>query len=253
MAAVLDPYRDQHIGTALKMHQRVWALEQGIDTIVWTFDPLVRRNARVNLLKLGVDVDGFEVDFYGSMDDGINSGDPTDRLFAWWHLDSPRVFSASMGQLVPVDPIDLVVSGRDAIEIELPEDIVALRATDPVAAAPVAHRRARGVPRRVRRRLPRHRGQPDRQLRPGEAAMTIDRFRLHRLRHPAGPSVPHELRHRDRARRHPRRGHLDGRRERLGRVRDDVLAGLQLRVRRRGDRRHDPPPRAGAGRGGRPR
>lgn len=134
MAAVLDPYRDQHIGTALKMHQRVWALEHGIDTIVWTFDPLVRRNARVNLLKLGVDVDGFEVDFYGSMDDGINSGDPTDRLFAWWYLDSPRVFSASMGQLVPVDAIDLVVSGRDAIEIELPDDIVALRATDPVAA-----------------------------------------------------------------------------------------------------------------------
>ena len=135
MAAVLDPYRDQHIGTALKMHQRVWALEQGIDTIVWTFDPLVRRNARVNLLKLGVEVDGFEVDFYGSMDDGINSGDPTDRLFAWWRLDSPLVFSASMGQLVPVDPIDLVVSGRDAIEIEVPEDIVSLRATDPVAAA----------------------------------------------------------------------------------------------------------------------
>jgi predicted GNAT superfamily acetyltransferase len=134
MAAVLDPYRDQHIGTALKMHQRVWALSQGIDTIVWTFDPLVRRNARVNLLKLGVDVDGFEVDFYGSMDDGINSGDPTDRLFAWWHLDSPRVYSASMGQLVPIDPVDLIVGGRDALEIELPEDIVALRAADPVAA-----------------------------------------------------------------------------------------------------------------------
>jgi predicted GNAT superfamily acetyltransferase len=39
-----------------------------------------------------------------------------------------------MGRLVPVDPIDLVVSGRDALEIELPEDIVALRATDAAAA-----------------------------------------------------------------------------------------------------------------------
>ena len=134
MAAVLDPFRDQHIGTALKMHQRVWALDHGIDTIVWTFDPLVRRNARVNLLKLGVDVDGFEVDFYGNMDDGINSGDPTDRLFAWWRLDAPQVVSASMGRIVPVDPIDLIVGGRDVIEIELPEDIVALRAADPVAA-----------------------------------------------------------------------------------------------------------------------
>lgn len=135
MAAVLEPYRDQHIGSALKMHQRVWALEQGIDTIVWTFDPLVRRNARVNLLKLGVDVEGFEVDFYGSMDDGINSGDPTDRLFAWWRIDTPRAYAALAGRLEPLDLLALADSGRDAIELELPEDIVALRAIDPEAAA----------------------------------------------------------------------------------------------------------------------
>ena len=85
------------------------------------------------LVKL--DVDGFEVDFYGSMDDGINSGDPTDRLFAWWRLDSPRVYAASAGRIEPIDPVDLIVTGRDAIEIELPDDIVALRATDPDAAA----------------------------------------------------------------------------------------------------------------------
>jgi predicted GNAT superfamily acetyltransferase len=135
MAAVLDPFRDQHIGTALKMHQRVWALDHGIDTIVWTFDPLVRRNARLNLIKLGVEVDGFEVDFYGSMDDGINTGDPTDRLFAWWRLDSPRAYAAAAGRLEPLDPTDLVIAGRDILEIELPDDIVALRAADPVAAA----------------------------------------------------------------------------------------------------------------------
>jgi predicted GNAT superfamily acetyltransferase len=134
MAAVLEPYRDRSIGTALKMHQRVWALQQGIDTIVWTFDPLVRRNARLNLLKLGVDVEGFEVDFYGSMDDGINSGDPTDRLFAWWRLDSPRVYAASMGRLVPLDPVELVASGRDVTVVDLPDDIVAVRAADPQAA-----------------------------------------------------------------------------------------------------------------------
>lgn len=135
MAAVLEPYRDQHIGSALKLHQRAWALANDIDTIVWTFDPLVRRNARVNLLKLGVDVDGFEVDFYGSMDDGINSGDPTDRLFAWWRLASPRVHRALAGHLEPLDLVSLAEAGRDVLEIELPEDIVALRAADPDAAA----------------------------------------------------------------------------------------------------------------------
>lgn len=135
MAAVLDPYRDQHIGSALKLHQRVWALERGIDTIGWTFDPLVRRNAVVNLIKLGVDVDGLEPDFYGSMDDAINAGDPTDRLFAWWRLTSPRAVAASLGQLHRLDTAELVAAGRDIVEVELPDDIVALRSTDPDAAA----------------------------------------------------------------------------------------------------------------------
>jgi predicted GNAT superfamily acetyltransferase len=135
MAAVLEPFRDQHIGSALKMHQRVWALENAIDTIVWTFDPLVRRNAVVNLVKLGVDVEGYEVDFYGDMDDEINAADPSDRMFAWWRLTSERAIAASLGRLERLDTIDLVVSGRDVIEIELPADIVAVRAESTEAAA----------------------------------------------------------------------------------------------------------------------
>lgn len=130
MAAVLDGYRDQHIGAALKLHQRAWALDHGIDTIVWTFDPLVRRNVRLNLLKLGADVDGFEVDFYGSMDDGINTDDPTDRLFAWWRLDSDRVAAALAGGLPPVDVAARVAAGDEIRVVELPADIVAVRAAD---------------------------------------------------------------------------------------------------------------------------
>jgi predicted GNAT superfamily acetyltransferase len=135
MAAVLVPCRDQHIGSALKMHQRVWALGNDLDTVVWTFDPLVRRNAVVNLVKLGADVEGYEVDFYGDMDDEINAEDPSDRMFAWWRLTSERAVAASMGHVERLDTIELVVSGRDVIEIELPEDIVALRAESPEAAA----------------------------------------------------------------------------------------------------------------------
>ncbi|MFY9232463.1 MAG: hypothetical protein WAO50_11205, partial [Candidatus Nanopelagicales bacterium] len=133
MAGALEPYRNQHIGTALKLHQRVWAHDVGIDTIVWTFDPLVRRNARFNLIKLGVDVDGFEPNFYGEMDDGINSGDATDRLFAWWRLGSARIAAAMAGELSDLDVQELVAAGRDVREVELPEDIVAVRAADPAA------------------------------------------------------------------------------------------------------------------------
>lgn len=134
MAAVLPEHRDHHIGSLLKQHQRLWALERGIDTIVWTFDPLVRRNAVVNLVKLGVDVRGYEVDFYGSMDDEINAADPSDRLFAWWRLTSPRAVAAARGELTRIDPIDCVVAGRDVIEIELPEDITVLRQSQPAVA-----------------------------------------------------------------------------------------------------------------------
>ena len=135
MAAVLEPYRDQHVGAALKLHQRCWALEHDIDTVVWTFDPLVRRNAVLNVVKLGVDVEGFEVDFYGSMDDGINVGDPSDRLFAWWRLASPRALAAMRGESIRLDVAELTSEGRDVREIALPADIVGLREADPQEAA----------------------------------------------------------------------------------------------------------------------
>jgi predicted GNAT superfamily acetyltransferase len=129
MAAVLPHVRDRRIGTALKGHQREWCLARGLDTVVWTFDPLVRRNAYVNLVRLGVEVRGFEVDFYGPMADAINAADETDRLFAWWRLRSSRARAAAAGRLAPL-PL------RPGLrEIPIPEDIVALRADDPDGAA----------------------------------------------------------------------------------------------------------------------
>ncbi|MEY3382812.1 MAG: hypothetical protein RLZZ17_550, partial [Actinomycetota bacterium] len=56
MAAVLPGHRDLNIGTELKLHQYQWALETKLPFITWTFDPLVKRNAKLNLLKLGVEI-----------------------------------------------------------------------------------------------------------------------------------------------------------------------------------------------------
>lgn len=135
MAAVRAPYRNQNIGSALKLHQKQWALEHGYDTITWTFDPLVRRNARINLLKLGVDVFDYFPDFYGDLADGINAGDPTDRVMAHWILTSePR--SAMITGDIPVAlanengrPVQYGATGTSVL-CYLPEDIVELRATD---------------------------------------------------------------------------------------------------------------------------
>lgn len=126
MAGVLDPYRNRRIGTTIKHHQRLWALERGIDTVVWTFDPLVSRNATLNLVNLGVTVRGYEPNFYGAMMDSINAGDESDRVFAWWDLTSERARAAARGELAPITDISAT-----QVVVQTPEDIVQIRMTDP--------------------------------------------------------------------------------------------------------------------------
>jgi len=84
-------------GFALKQHQRAWALERGISEIIWTFDPLIRRNAWFNLVKLGAVAVSYHADFYGPMEDGINAGNPSDRCLVRWHLHTAKAVAASVG------------------------------------------------------------------------------------------------------------------------------------------------------------
>jgi predicted GNAT superfamily acetyltransferase len=142
MAAVLAAWQDRHVGTAIKMHQRAWALRHDVPVVAWTFDPLVRRNARFNLLKLGAGVTEYLPDFYGPMSDEVNAGDRSDRLLAWWQVGSDRAAAAAAGRLEPYqDPADAaggLQPYRDppagAVVVPLPRDVVALRRTDPEAA-----------------------------------------------------------------------------------------------------------------------
>jgi predicted GNAT superfamily acetyltransferase len=85
------------VGFALKVHQRAWALARGLTEVVWTFDPLVARNAWFNLAKLGATPTGYLVDFYGPMTDAINAGTASDRLLLTWRLQDPAVAAACAG------------------------------------------------------------------------------------------------------------------------------------------------------------
>ena len=155
MAAVREDLRDRRIGTALKLHQRWWSMDQGIPVVSWTFDPIVRRNARLNIIRLGVEVRDYHPDFYGVMTDAINAGDRTDRLVAWWNVGSERAAIASEGGLAPASAArlralgarDLVAVGstdapaigmppsaEETVIVALPEDVVALRRSAPDAA-----------------------------------------------------------------------------------------------------------------------
>ncbi|MGH9064999.1 MAG: GNAT family N-acetyltransferase [Acidimicrobiales bacterium] len=104
VAGVIPSAQGRHVGSALKLHQRAWALERGLGTITWTFDPLVRRNAFFNLTKLGAGATTYLTDFYGEMRDGINEGQGSDRLLVRWDLCSEKAAEAAAGRVAEPVP-----------------------------------------------------------------------------------------------------------------------------------------------------
>ncbi|MEF2526908.1 MULTISPECIES: GNAT family N-acetyltransferase [Streptomyces] len=129
------------IGLALKLHQREWALARGIKRITWTYDPLIRRNAYFNLVKLGARPEEYLQSFYGAMDDAINGGDESDRVLTAWDLTvTAEPYSldlpADVARAVTNDDGRPVIGTTDAatVLIDLPDDIESLRRTDPSAA-----------------------------------------------------------------------------------------------------------------------
>jgi predicted GNAT superfamily acetyltransferase len=115
------------VGFLLKQAQRDWCLARGIDEVTWTMDPMVARNARFNLHKLGAVADRFHRDYYGPMDDAFNRGERSDRLEIRWELRSERVERAMAGS--PPEP-----PGQGVELVRVPEDYHGLRDRDPEAA-----------------------------------------------------------------------------------------------------------------------
>lgn len=98
MLAVLPEYRNAGLGRRLKLAQRDDALARGFDLMEWTFDPLEIKNAYLNIARLGAIVRRYEPDFYGPSSSPLQGGLPTDRLYAEWWLNSPRVNDLLSGE-----------------------------------------------------------------------------------------------------------------------------------------------------------
>lgn len=88
---VLPEYQSMGLGYRLKVAQREQMLRQGIDIIVWTYDPLEGRNATLNIEKLGGVVCSYARDIYGHVQNPLQTGLTTDRFLLEWHLMSDRV------------------------------------------------------------------------------------------------------------------------------------------------------------------
>jgi predicted GNAT superfamily acetyltransferase len=90
MLAVREEARGKQLGEKLKNYQRDLVRAVGVETMFWTFDPLVARNAHFNLNRLGARIAEYIPNFYGSNTGSILHGAlPTDRFVAEWQLTSP--------------------------------------------------------------------------------------------------------------------------------------------------------------------
>ncbi|MCS6873183.1 MAG: GNAT family N-acetyltransferase [Pyrinomonadaceae bacterium] len=103
MTAVDKEYQNLGIGAKLKWAQRERALEEGIKYIKWTFQPAQARNAFFNLERLGAIVRTYAPNFYGTdyiFVEGKQTkyGIDSDRLFAEWYLEDPKVVALSKGE-----------------------------------------------------------------------------------------------------------------------------------------------------------
>lgn len=91
MLGVRPDYRNHGLGFALKRAQWQMVRRQGIDLITWTYDPLLSRNAHLNIQRLGAVCNTYLHEAYGEMRDHINTGLPSDRFQVDWWVNTRRV------------------------------------------------------------------------------------------------------------------------------------------------------------------
>lgn len=144
MTGVRPDYQGKRIGVELKLRQRLWALENGYQTIRWTADPLIPGNANFNLGLLGRDaclyINTYHVNFYGDMDDDINRGMPSDRIESTWCIARPSLHTAMSPQIVnllsadgdnrPVISPDCGAWNEPEYRVDLPGQFEHLRRND---------------------------------------------------------------------------------------------------------------------------
>ncbi|MGQ0766714.1 MAG: hypothetical protein ACT4OZ_13750 [Gemmatimonadota bacterium] len=113
MLAVRTEARGANLGERLKHYQRDRMLALGVSTMYWTYDPLVARNAHLNINRLGAMPAEYVPDMYGSNTGSTLHGNvPTDRLVVRWDL--TREHTPHSGPALPEDgSIPLVNAAGD--------------------------------------------------------------------------------------------------------------------------------------------
>ena len=140
MLAVVPEAQGRGLSVRLKLFQRRFCLDHGIRLVTWTYDPLLVKNAALNLNRLRARATLYVRDFYGPMG-GIYQGLPTDRFEVRWRLGSSEVARAVRGRAsLPTDVADLPrarpfkIPRAHRLAVEVPAGAPHLYAQDPRSA-----------------------------------------------------------------------------------------------------------------------
>jgi len=147
LLAVRPEARNKGLGRRLKLFQRSLVLPLGVTRMVWTFDPLVARNAHLNLSLLAARVSEYVPDMYGA-DTGsaLHVAVGTDRFIVAWDLTREPPASPPGPGMASPPPASRVVNRPDQtpavsktttspeVYIAVPGDIQELIATAPEIA-----------------------------------------------------------------------------------------------------------------------
>lgn len=137
MLAVRPEARGRHLGEALKRFQRDRCAELGVEVIYWTFDPLVSRNAHLNLNRLGAKVEEFVPDMYGADTHSRMHALGTDRFVVAWPIGTEPVTTPSTHESLADTPVVGGASGdapapgaplpdAPVVAVRIPQDYHAL-------------------------------------------------------------------------------------------------------------------------------
>lgn len=156
MLAVLPEAWGRDLGYQLKLYQRRRLLGLGVERVLWTYDPLVAKNAHLNLVRLGARPMRYVRDYYGEGGDStLSAGIGTDRFIVEWAIGEERVARRVEGEgagggadeapeayrAAPVvnvreseapgrgggEPVVAEPPGAPAVRVEVPEDVHELR------------------------------------------------------------------------------------------------------------------------------
>jgi chorismate synthase len=144
LLGVRESARNLGVGRLLKEHQRQVLKEQGIPEMCWTFDPLIAKNAHLNLNLLGARVVRYVPDMYGTTESPLHHGLATDRLLVSC-LTSPGPARRAAAELAGAPLLTLAPQAGDnlldvdgdnpaCLRIEVPTDFRRLLARSPAMA-----------------------------------------------------------------------------------------------------------------------